>query len=33
MGLSEGQTFSISVRLAISGELFTAGFEIGCKIS
>ena len=28
-----GRTFSTSVRLAASGKSFTAGFEIGCKIS
>ena len=29
----KSRTFSISVRLATSGQSFTAGFEIGCKIS
>jgi hypothetical protein len=28
-----GRTFSISAGLATSGKSFTAGFEIGCKIS
>jgi hypothetical protein len=30
---AERLAFSISVPLAASGQSFTAGFEIGCKIS